>query len=94
MDFVYETYDYAYTKGQLPSGNSSGDPGSYSIWLSQFFMSMKEENFYTMAEMGMLSHPVRDYYFVLVGSYLAVGMPFWMPLYLYMTYKVIMKAVT
>ena len=48
---------------------------------------MLEENFYTLADFGLLSHPVEDYYWVLIGSYMAISMPCWMPIYLFVCYK-------
>ena len=48
---------------------------------------MMEENYYTLTEMGLISHPYDDYYLVLNASYLAATMPGWMPFYLYFCYQ-------
>ena len=51
-----------------------------------------EENYHTLSHsIGLLSDPVDGYYWVLIGSILAVTMPCWMPFYFYFGYNSISK---
>ena len=101
MNFVRETYTYAYTQGPLPVQRRSkrDDEGYYEfymedfkVFLNYFFLTTMEENYHTMTQsIGLISDPVDGYYIVLTGSILALTMPCWMPFYFYLCYTSIYK---
>ena len=94
VNFAEETFDYAYTHGPLKDHRKSESDfanfvSGFLPWINEFFQSMLEENYYTLNNLGVVSHPVEDYYIVFIGSFMAVCMPFWIPLYVYWCYTTI-----